>query len=67
MKYVPDRIKEMLLDQSMFQILCYTYKLKAYFINASAILSAFIYSNDPIEAQIILGEMKARKSKIKNE
>ena len=66
MKYVPEKVKEVLLDRSMFQLLCLSYEIKAYLINAFAILSAFIYSNDPIEAQIILGEMKARNSRISN-
>ena len=63
LKYIPNTIKTYLFEKSWFQVLCLSFKIKAYAINASAILSAFIYSNDPIEAQILLGEMRQRQNK----
>ncbi len=35
----------------MFDFLCMTYAIKEWVINACAILSAFIYSSGPEEAQ----------------
>jgi hypothetical protein len=56
---MPDKIKGVVEEWSLFDIMCLIYVLKNWVINAFAVLSAFMYSSDSHEAQVILMNMRS--------
>ena len=57
-------MQEFIQEWSVFDILCLIYIAKAKAIEGAAVLSAFLYTSDPEEAQMLLAEMKNKNRSI---
>ena len=55
--YLPLSVRSFMEEWSVFDMLCMTYVIRQYVINCIAVMSAFLYTSDPIEAQIMLRQM----------
>ena len=50
-------MKHLVIEWSLFDYLCLIYIVKTWAIDFTAVISAFIYSSDPEEAQLLLLQM----------